>query len=50
MAVLTMREVQPGEIPVIDALYETHGVDHIDMPCSPARGWAAMQGRAEPPQ
>ena len=35
---------------VIDALYETHGVDHIDMPCTPARVWAAMQGRAEPPQ
>src|SRR5438876_962345 len=35
---------------VIDALYETHGVDHIDMPCTPARVWAAMQGRPEPPQ
>ena len=35
---------------VIDALYATHGVDHIDMPCAPARVWAAMQGRAEPPQ
>ena len=35
---------------VIDALHETHGVDHIDMPCTPARVWAAMQGRAEPPQ
>jgi carbon-monoxide dehydrogenase large subunit len=35
---------------VIDALHETHGVDHIDMPCSPARVWDAMQGRAEPPQ
>ena len=31
---------------VIDALHETHGVDHIDMPCTPARVWAAMQGRA----
>ena len=30
---------------VIDALHETHGVDHIDMPCTPARVWAAMQGR-----
>ena len=27
-----------------------HGVDHIDMPCTPARVWAAMQGRPEPPQ
>ena len=34
---------------VIDALHETHGVDHIDMPCTPARVWAAMQGRPEPP-
>ena len=35
---------------VIDALHETHGVEHIDMPCTPARVWAAMQGRPEPPQ
>ena len=35
---------------VIDALHETHGVTHIDMPCSPARVWAAMQGSPEPPQ
>ncbi|MGA2453322.1 MAG: aerobic carbon-monoxide dehydrogenase large subunit [Solirubrobacteraceae bacterium] len=35
---------------VIDALHETHGVTHIDMPMSPARVWAAMQGRPEPPQ
>jgi aerobic carbon-monoxide dehydrogenase large subunit len=35
---------------VIDALYATHGVDHVDMPCTPARVWAAMQGRPEPPQ
>jgi carbon-monoxide dehydrogenase large subunit len=35
---------------VIDALYETHGVDHIDMPMTPARVWAAMQGNAAPPQ
>ena len=27
-----------------------HGVTHIDMPCTPARVWAAMQGRPEPPQ
>ena len=33
---------------VIDALYETHGVDHIDMPMTPARVWAAMQGNAAP--
>jgi carbon-monoxide dehydrogenase large subunit len=35
---------------VIDALHDSHGVDHIDMPMTPARVWAAMQGRAEPPQ
>ncbi|MDQ6749453.1 MAG: aerobic carbon-monoxide dehydrogenase large subunit [Actinomycetota bacterium] len=35
---------------VIDALYETHDVTHIDMPLTPARVWAAMQGRPEPPQ
>jgi carbon-monoxide dehydrogenase large subunit len=35
---------------VIDALHSSHGVDHIDMPCTPARVWAAMQGRPEPPQ
>ena len=35
---------------VIDALHETHGVDHLDMPCTPARFWAAIQGRAAPPQ
>src|ERR687885_684655 len=35
---------------VIDALHEPYGVDHIDMPCTPARVWAAMQGRPEPPQ
>src|SRR5581483_7290559 len=35
---------------VIDALHESHGVTHIDMPCTPARVWAAMQGRPEPPQ
>ncbi len=31
---------------VIDALHETHGVEHIDMPCTPARVWRAMQGNA----
>ena len=35
---------------VIDALHETHGVTHIDMPCTPARVWEAMQGRPTPPQ
>jgi aerobic carbon-monoxide dehydrogenase large subunit len=35
---------------VVDALHESHGVRHIDMPLTPARVWAAMQGRAEPPQ
>jgi carbon-monoxide dehydrogenase large subunit len=35
---------------VIDALRQTHGVEHIDMPCTPSRVWEAMQGRAVPPQ
>ena len=35
---------------VVDALHEPLGVEHIDMPCTPARVWAAMQGRPEPPQ
>jgi carbon-monoxide dehydrogenase large subunit len=35
---------------VIDALHDSHGVDHIDMPCTPARVWDAMQGKAAPPQ
>jgi carbon-monoxide dehydrogenase large subunit len=35
---------------VIDALHESHGVTHLDMPMTPARVWAAMQGRPEPPQ
>jgi carbon-monoxide dehydrogenase large subunit len=35
---------------VIDALHEPYGVSHIDMPMTPARVWAAMQGRPEPPQ
>ncbi|MCW3017673.1 MAG: carbon-monoxide dehydrogenase, large subunit [Solirubrobacterales bacterium] len=35
---------------IIDALHDSHGVDHIDMPCTPGRVWDAMQGRAEPPQ
>ena len=32
------------------AAREPFGVTHIDMPCTPARVWAAMQGRPEPPQ
>jgi len=32
---------------VVDAL-EPYGVRHVDMPCTPDRVWAAMQGRAEP--
>ncbi len=35
---------------IIDALHETHGVDRIDMPCTPSRVWEAMQGNATPPQ
>jgi aerobic carbon-monoxide dehydrogenase large subunit len=34
---------------VIDAILPL-GVKHMDIPCFPARVWAAMQGRAEPPQ
>jgi carbon-monoxide dehydrogenase large subunit len=33
---------------VVDAL-APFGVTHVDMPCTPARVWAAMQGRARPP-
>jgi aerobic carbon-monoxide dehydrogenase large subunit len=33
---------------VVDAL-QPYGVRHLDMPCSPARVWAAMQGNVEPP-
>ncbi|HUZ83188.1 MAG TPA: molybdopterin cofactor-binding domain-containing protein, partial [Gaiellales bacterium] len=33
---------------IVDAI-SPMGVRHVDMPCSPARVWAAMQGRAEPP-
>jgi aerobic carbon-monoxide dehydrogenase large subunit len=35
---------------VIDALYRSKGIRHMDMPCNPARVWMAMQGKAEPPQ
>jgi aerobic carbon-monoxide dehydrogenase large subunit len=33
---------------VVDAL-APFGVRHMDMPCTPARTWAAMKGKAEPP-
>ena len=33
---------------VVDAL-TPFGVTHMDMPCTPARVWAAMQGRPRPP-
>ncbi|TAM66643.1 MAG: carbon-monoxide dehydrogenase large subunit [Microbacteriaceae bacterium] len=33
---------------IVDAL-APFGVTHLDMPCTPARVWAAMQGRATPP-
>jgi carbon-monoxide dehydrogenase large subunit len=34
---------------VVDAL-APYGVRHMDMPCTPARVWDAMQGNATPPQ
>jgi carbon-monoxide dehydrogenase large subunit len=33
---------------VVDAL-SPFGVTHLDMPCTPARVWAAMRGRSTPP-
>ena len=33
---------------VVDAL-KPFGLRHMDMPCTPARVWAAMQGRPTPP-
>jgi aerobic carbon-monoxide dehydrogenase large subunit len=33
---------------VVDAL-SPFGVTHLDMPCTPARVWAALQGRPTPP-
>jgi len=33
---------------IVDALSPL-GVTHVDMPCTPARVWAAMQGRPRPP-
>jgi len=33
---------------IVDAL-APFGVTHMDMPCTPARVWEAMQGRATPP-
>jgi carbon-monoxide dehydrogenase large subunit len=35
---------------VIDGLYHAKGIKHMDMPCNPARVWAAMNGNAQPPQ
>jgi len=36
---------------VIDAMRQANPeAKHVDMPCTPARVWAAMQGRPEPPQ
>ena len=35
---------------VVDALYHAKGIKHMDMPCYPARVWAAMNGNAQPPQ
>ncbi len=34
---------------IVDAL-APYGVRHVDMPCTPARVWDAMQGKAVPPQ
>jgi carbon-monoxide dehydrogenase large subunit len=34
---------------VIDAILPL-GAKHMDIPCNPARVWAAMQGRPQPPQ
>jgi carbon-monoxide dehydrogenase large subunit len=34
---------------VVDAL-KPYGVRHMDMPCTPARVWDAMEGKAQPPQ
>lgn len=36
---------------IIDAMRQANPeAKHIDMPCTPARVWAALQGRPEPPQ
>jgi aerobic carbon-monoxide dehydrogenase large subunit len=36
---------------IIDAMRQLDPeLKHVDMPCSPARVWAAMQGHPEPPQ
>jgi len=37
-------------LPKEEELRQGYDVDHIDMPCTPDRVWAAMQGRPEPPQ
>ena len=33
---------------VVDALYHAKGIKHMDIPCFPARVWAAMNGNAQP--
>src|ERR687890_791616 len=35
---------------VIDGLYHAKGIKHMDIPCNPARVWAAMNGNAQPAQ
>ena len=35
---------------VIDGLYHAKGIRFMDMPCNPARVWAAMNGNAQPAQ
>jgi carbon-monoxide dehydrogenase large subunit len=35
---------------VVDALYHAKGVKHMDIPCFPARVWAALNGNAQPIQ
>jgi carbon-monoxide dehydrogenase large subunit len=35
---------------VIDGLYRAKGIKHMDIPCNPARVWAAMNGNAQPAQ
>jgi aerobic carbon-monoxide dehydrogenase large subunit len=35
---------------VIDGLHKAKGIKHMDIPCNPARVWAAMNGNAQPAQ
>jgi carbon-monoxide dehydrogenase large subunit len=35
---------------VTDALHKAKGIKYMDIPCFPARVWAAMNGNAQPPQ